>query len=104
MTALLEILQAGPHVTCQDAGRPGLMRYGVPASGPMDRKALAIANTALGNPLGATGVEVSFGGLSLLCQDGPVTVAIAGGGFIATRNDTRLGSPGPRSPCGRRIA
>lgn len=92
MTARLDILQAGPHVTFQDAGRPGLMRFGVPASGAMDRKALVIANTALGNPPGATGVEVSFGGLSLLCQDGPVGVAIAGGGFIATRNDTRLGS------------
>ena len=92
MTAVLEILQAGPHVTYQDAGRPGLMRYGVPASGPMDRKALAIANTALGNPIDKTGVEISLGGLTLLCHQTPVTVAIAGGGFIVTLNDTRLGA------------
>lgn len=92
MTALLEVLQAGPHVTYQDAGRPGLMRYGVPASGPMDRKALTIANIALGNPVGATGIEVSLGGLTLLCRQGPVTLAIAGGGFIVTLNDLRLGA------------
>jgi allophanate hydrolase len=30
---------AGPLVTFQDAGRPGNMRYGVAASGPMDRLA-----------------------------------------------------------------
>lgn len=92
MMAVLDILQAGPHVTYQDGGRLGLMRYGVPASGAMDRKALAIANVALGNPPGATGVEGSFGGLSLLCRKGPVSLAITGGGFIVTRNETRLGS------------
>lgn len=92
MTAKLQVLQAGPHVTVQDAGRPGLMRYGVPTSGPMDRKALAIANTALGNPLGAPGIEVSPGGLTLACRVGPVSLAIAGGGFIVNLNDRRLGS------------
>ena len=44
------------------AGGRGMMRYGVPASGPMDRKALVIANTALGNPPGAPGIEVSPAG------------------------------------------
>lgn len=94
MTARLEVLQAGPHVTIQDAGRPGLMRFGVPASGPMDRKALMIANTALGNPAGAAGIEVSPGGLTLVCHEGPVTLAIAGGGFILRRNDETLGAWG----------
>ena len=92
MTAQIEVLHAGPHATRQDAGRPGLMRFGVPASGPMDRKALAIANTALGNPLGQTGIEVSPGGLILLCRNGPVTLAIAGGGFHVTRNAHVTGS------------
>ncbi|MEZ5798877.1 MAG: biotin-dependent carboxyltransferase family protein [Paracoccaceae bacterium] len=92
MTAVLEILRAGPHVTLQDAGRPGLMRFGVPASGPMDRKALAIANAALGNPPGATGIEVSPGGLALACRKGPVSLALAGGGFIGSHNDLPVGS------------
>lgn len=82
--AVIEIVQAGPLVTVQDGGRPGLMRYGVPASGPMDRGAFAIANAALGNADGAAGIEVSVGGLTLDCVEGRVTVALAGGGFRAT--------------------
>lgn len=79
--ALLQIEQAGPLVTVQDGGRAGLMRYGVPASGPMDRGAFAIANAALGNPDGAAAVEISVGGLTLDCVEGSVTIALAGGGF-----------------------
>lgn len=79
--AVIEIVQAGPLVTVQDGGRPGLMRYGVPASGPMDRGAFAIANAALGNPDGTAGIEISVGGLVLDCVEGAVTIALAGGGF-----------------------
>ena len=92
MTAEIEIISAGPHVTLQDGGRPGLMRFGVPASGPMDRKALAIANAALGNPTGQTGIEISPGGLDLRCHRGPVTIALAGGGFLVDHNGLRSGS------------
>lgn len=83
---------AGPHVSIQDSGRPGHMRFGVPASGPMDGLAFAAANLALGNPAGQAGVEVSAGGLSLTCLSGAVTLAIAGGGFILQTAGRRLGS------------
>lgn len=79
--AILAVAQVGPIATIQDQGRPGSMRFGVPASGPMDRRSFAIANAALGNPTGAPAVEVSIGGLSLECLEGSVTVAVAGGGF-----------------------
>ena len=46
MTARLIVRFAGPHVTVQDGGRPGLARFGVPASGAMDRLALAAAEYA----------------------------------------------------------
>ncbi len=92
MTAEIEVVSAGPHVTLQDGGRPGLMRFGVPASGPMDRKALAIANAALGNPIGQTGIEVSPGGLELLCRKGAVSIALAGGGFVVSLNGRDAGS------------
>lgn len=77
----LRVLQAGPHVTLQDAGRPGMMRYGVPLSGPMDRGAFRLAVAAAGTrgPV----IEVSLGGLRLQALDGPVSLALAGGGFIA---------------------
>jgi allophanate hydrolase len=81
--AVLGVVAAGPLVSVQDGGRPGLMRYGVPASGPMDRLAFARANAAAGNPPGAAGIEVSLGGLTLDCLEGEVGLAIAGGGFVA---------------------
>lgn len=91
-TASLKITQAGPQVSLQDAGRFGLLRYGVPASGPMDRYAFAIANLALGNPSHATAIEISLGGLTLGCTEGDVSFAIAGGSFQATLDR------GPLSP------
>lgn len=90
--ASLIVSFAGPHVSIQDAGRPGLMRYGVPASGPMDRSSFALANAALGNPAGHMGIEVSLGGLALRCADAGITLAVAGGGFIAETSGQRLGS------------
>ncbi len=75
------VVHAGPLVTIQDSGRPGLMRYGVPASGPMDRRSHVAANRALGNSSNATAIEVSIGGLIVQCTKGSVTVAVCGGGF-----------------------
>ncbi|MEO5614602.1 MAG: allophanate hydrolase [Cypionkella sp.] len=90
--AILRVSFAGPHVSIQDQGRPGLMRYGVPASGPMDRQSFALANAALGNASGHPGIEVSLGGLSLNCLTGAVTLALAGGGFIAETSARKLGA------------
>ena len=90
--AVFRILQAGPLVTIQDSGRPHLMRYGVPKSGPMDRSSHAIANAALGNDQHAPCVEISLGGLTLECVSGEITVAVAGGGFRVDVGDHRVGS------------
>lgn len=79
--ARFRIRQAGPLVTIQDAGRPGFMRFGIPASGPMDRQSHAIANVALGNPAEAAAIEISMGGLELDCLEGEISFALAGGGF-----------------------
>jgi biotin-dependent carboxylase-like uncharacterized protein len=68
-------------VAYQDAGRFGMMRFGVPASGPMDRLAHAAAHAALGQPQDGTAIEISMGGLELACESGEVTFCIAGGGF-----------------------
>lgn len=76
-----DILQSGPQVTLQDGGRAGLLRYGVPASGPMDRFAFAVANLALGNPANSTAIEISRGGLSVQCKQGIISFAVAGGDF-----------------------
>lgn len=86
----LAVIEAGPQVSVQDSGRFGQARFGVPASGPMDRSAHRIANLALGNPADAPGIEVSRGGLVLECRCGPVHLAVAGGGFAVWRDDQAL--------------
>jgi allophanate hydrolase len=79
--ARLAIVSCGPLVSFQDGGRFGMMRFGVPASGPMDRLAHAAAGAALGQPAGGTAIEISMGGLTLVCESGEVTCCIAGGEF-----------------------
>ena len=86
------VSQAGPLVTVQDGGRPRLLRFGVPASGPMDRASFAIANAALGNAATAPAIEVSVGGVTLECIEGSVTFAVAGGGFQVALDQLSLGS------------
>ncbi|MFD0916621.1 biotin-dependent carboxyltransferase family protein [Pseudahrensia aquimaris] len=80
--ARLSVQFAGPLVTIQDGGRVGNLRYGVTASGPMDRTSFAAANAALGNPTDQTCIEISLGGLVVECKEGAVSLAIAGGDFI----------------------
>lgn len=92
MTAAISVVAAGPLVSVQDGGRAGLMRYGVPRSGPMDRGAFAAAHLALGQPADAPGIEISLGGLTLECLAGEVGFALTGGGFIAEHGDRRIGS------------
>lgn len=92
MTARLTVAFAGPHVTVQDGGRPGLARFGVPRSGAMDRLALAAANLAVGNAPEAAAIEVSLGGLQLDCVGGPISFAVAGGGFIVEHGGQKGGS------------
>lgn len=79
--ATLQVRFAGPFVSYQDAGRPAHMRFGVPWSGPMDRLAHAVANTALGQSELSTAIEVSLGGMVIECTQGEVTLAVAGGEF-----------------------
>lgn len=79
--AIIRILSAGPGTTLQDAGRHGYLRYGVTAAGPMDPLAHATANLAVGNPAGATALEVSPGGIEVTAEFASLGVAVAGGEF-----------------------
>lgn len=86
MSALFRVRFAGPHVSVQGGGRAGLMRFGVPHSGPMDRTSAAAANLALGRGAQGAGIEISAGGLVLDCIAGAADYAVAGGGFRIRRN------------------
>ena len=87
MDAILQVLQVGPSVSIQDMGRPGHLRYGVTASGAMDRTSYAIANAALDNPRSNPALEISLGGITLNCTEGAVSLAIVGGSFSILLND-----------------
>lgn len=90
--AVFTVAQAGPLVSIQDRGRAGAMRFGVPASGPMDRFAFAIAQAVLGNRPDAAAIEVSLGGLTLECLKGDLGIAVAGGGFLVEIDGVLHGS------------
>ena len=89
--AILRVVQVGPQVTLQDAGRFGHMRWGVPASGPMDRGAARAAHAALDNVADTAVIEVSLGGLTLDCVEGVAGFAVAGGGFQVWLGDVAVG-------------
>ncbi|MCD2315521.1 biotin-dependent carboxyltransferase family protein [Sphingomonas sp. IC-11] len=74
--ARLLIEAAGPLTTVQDAGRPGWRRFGVPPSGPVDRRAFAAAVSASGGH--GSVIELSLGGLTFKAEGHPVAVAITG--------------------------
>jgi biotin-dependent carboxylase-like uncharacterized protein len=68
----ITILRAGPLTTLQDAGRFGMLRHGISASGPMDRGSFAAAGAALPQA-GTTGIEFTQG--LAFEANGPLVVA-----------------------------
>ena len=74
----LVVSAIGPACSVQDHGRGGYQRYGLVASGAMDRLALAAANTLLGNEPFAAAVEVGPFTASFTARDGAVRVALCG--------------------------
>lgn len=89
MSRLL-IPDAGPLTTVQDLGRPGHLRVGIPASGPMDREAFLLANRLIGNPDTAAGLECTLIGPRVEFTDERL-VAITGADMTPTVN----GAPVP---------
>jgi biotin-dependent carboxylase-like uncharacterized protein len=88
--SLLLVEDAGPLTTVQDPGRPGYLRVGIPASGPMDREAFLLANRLIGNPDTAAGLECTLIGPRLAFTDERL-VAITGADMAPTVN----GAPVP---------
>jgi biotin-dependent carboxylase-like uncharacterized protein len=74
---MLTVLRAGPLLTVQDAGRPGLAHLGVPPSGAADLLSYDAANALVGNEPGAACLEATLAGPSLRF-DAPTLVAVTG--------------------------
>jgi urea carboxylase len=62
----IEVIEGGTLTTVQDLpGRLGYWAVGIPPSGPMDARAFADANRAVGNPPGTAGLEITVSGPTL---------------------------------------
>ena len=59
---MIVVERAPPYLTVQDIGRPGYRASGVPFGGAMDQWSLAMANSLVGNPRSAAGLEWAIGG------------------------------------------
>jgi urea carboxylase len=92
-----EVLSAGTQTTVQDLpGRRGLWGVGVPPSGAWDDLSFALANRAVGNPLGAAGLEAVLRGPVLRVRR-PTMVCVTGAANAATLDRAPL-------PAGRPVA
>ncbi|WP_417308546.1 biotin-dependent carboxyltransferase family protein [Devosia sp.] len=82
---VVRINRAGPLATIQDAGRPGMLRYGISASGPMDGAGFARAGRWLGGAA-AGGIEFTTAGLDFAVEGGGLAIAGDGGDFAIAIN------------------
>ena len=80
MTPSLEVIAPGLHTTVQDLGRIGYQNVGLPASGPLDRISLRLANAVVGNPPGTPALEMLLLGAKFGVDADSVRVAFVGGG------------------------
>ena len=78
MMQALEVIAPGLHTTIQDLGRFGYQDVGVPASGPLDRVSLRLANALVGNPPGTPALEMLVQGPSLKILADSVRLALVG--------------------------
>ncbi len=77
----ITIRKPGLLTTIQDLGRPGLGRFGVPASGAMDPLAFRISNRLLGNADNSPVLEITAVGPEIEFHQ-ETRVALAGGNLM----------------------
>ena len=95
----LEVIAPGLHTTVQDRGRIGYQDVGVPASGPLDRVSLRLANALVGNPPGTAALEMLLQGPTLKVLADSVRVALVGSNASI---EVRSGEP-RRIPAGQSV-
>jgi allophanate hydrolase len=78
MTPALRIIASGPCTTVQGNPRIGYQAVGVPASGPLDRIALRLANALVGNSHDAPALEMLLQGPTCEVAADSVRIALVG--------------------------
>ncbi|NWF57267.1 MAG: biotin-dependent carboxyltransferase [Syntrophaceae bacterium] len=84
-----EVLHPGVYTTLQDLGRPGYMKYGIPASGVADLFSARVANLLVGNKSEAALLETTLFRLELRALEN-LAIAITGGDLSPTLNQAPL--------------
>jgi antagonist of KipI len=82
---VIRIVEPGLLTTVQDLGRFGQLRFGIPPSGPMDRRAFVIANRLVGNPDTAAALECTYMGPRFEVAEA-CTIAVTGAPAPVTVN------------------
>jgi len=83
----LEVVSGGTQTTVQDhPGRLGYWAVGIPPSGPMDDRALRVANRLLGNDTNAAGLEITMSGPTLRFNTDAV-IAVTGANLPVLLDD-----------------
>jgi len=78
VSTALRVVRPGILATLQDTGRPGWRELGVPASGALDREALALANALAGNAPHVAAIEMLYAGATLEAVGGTARLALVG--------------------------
>src|SRR3954470_13804542 len=82
---MIQVVQQGLLDTIQDMGRYGYQHLGINPGGAMDRIALALANSLVGNEANEAAIEMHFPA-SAFVFEADALVALSGGDFGATVN------------------
>lgn len=87
----IEVLKPGLETTVQDyPGRQGMLRHGVPPSGPLDDWSFRLANLLVGNAAGATALECQFAG-PMLRFTRPALISVCGADMGAKLRTGQVG-------------
>lgn len=86
---MIQVIQQGLLDTIQDAGRYGFQHLGINPGGAMDRIALAVANSLVGNDMTEAAIELHFPASAFLF-DRMAMIALSGADFGATINGIPL--------------
>jgi 5-oxoprolinase (ATP-hydrolysing) subunit C len=84
VSAALRVIAPGFSSTLQDRGRVGWLRLGVPSSGALDPRALAMANVLVGNGTGEGALELTLFGGAFAVEGAAVRIAVAGADMAMT--------------------
>ncbi|WP_436491249.1 biotin-dependent carboxyltransferase family protein [Chitinophaga sp. ARDCPP14] len=86
---MIQVIQQGLLDTIQDAGRYGYQHLGINPGGAMDRVALAVANSLVGNDITEAAIELHFPASAFLF-DTEAMISLSGADFGAIVNGRPL--------------